>query len=87
MKYNELTLVQLKQIAKEKGLTKYSKLNKQDLIDLLNNSKKSKKQCGGFNCDFYIWCAHSYHATHKLNNKKRVIYSCKHCKCETTQII
>ena len=34
---NEYTVTQLKNMAKERGLTGYSSLKKADLIDLLNN--------------------------------------------------
>ena len=56
MNYNKLTLVQLKEIAKEKKIKGYSKLNKQNLIILLNNykkTKKSKNQTGGGLCRLY----------------------------------
>ena len=50
MKYDDLTLVELKQIAKNKHIKGYSKLNKIDLISLL------KKNKSGGGCDHDIIC-------------------------------
>ena len=84
MKYNELTLIELKKIAKEKNLKGYSKLNKQDLINLLNNHKKSKKQSGG-SCDMFSLCFHDYEEPINLRNpchkKIYVTKTCKKCRC------
>ena len=49
MKYNELKLVDLKKIAKEKNIKGYSKFNKEKLIFLLNKHDKYKKG-GGEEC-------------------------------------
>lgn len=38
MSYETKTVIELRAIAKERGLTGYSKLKKADLIDLINNA-------------------------------------------------
>ena len=47
MNYEDCTLVELRQLAKEKGITNVSKLKKEELIKLLseeaNDEKKTKK--------------------------------------------
>ena len=41
--YNKLTIPELKELAKQKGISGYSKLKKQELIDLLSKPKPRKK--------------------------------------------
>ena len=42
MNYQFKTLIQLKEICKKKSLNGYSKLNKQELIQLIQNDSKKK---------------------------------------------
>ena len=50
MKYSNLTLVELKQIARDYSVKGFSGLNKDDLIALLKKKvKTTKKQSGGTN--------------------------------------
>ena len=44
MEYSELNLTQLKQIAKEKGITNISKLKKDEIIELLQNYSDDNKK-------------------------------------------
>ena len=44
MNLNECTLVELRQIAKEKGINSVSKLKKDELIDILSNIKEEKPE-------------------------------------------
>lgn len=41
---SELTVDQLKEVAKELGLTNYSKLNRGELIELIDSASKDKEQ-------------------------------------------
>ena len=41
--YNKLTIPELKELAKQKGISGYSKLKKQELIDVLSKPKPRKK--------------------------------------------
>ena len=44
MNYQLKTLIQLKEICKKKNLNRYSKLNKQELIQLIQNDNKKKNK-------------------------------------------
>ena len=44
MNYEDFTLVELRQLAKEKGLKNVSKVNKADLIAFLNENEKLAKE-------------------------------------------
>jgi hypothetical protein len=70
-KYTNLTLIQLKSIAKEKNLKNYSKLNKSDLIKVIKKNMK-----GGFNSVEY--CDQCEEDT---KWKEETGYNC--CKCRT----
>jgi hypothetical protein len=47
MKYSDKTVLELKEIAKEKGLKGYSKLTKDNLIELIRSKPKKNIQKGG----------------------------------------
>ena len=82
MKYNQLKLVELKKIAKEKNIKGYSKLNKENLIILLNNFEKLNKMKGGDEC------RHTHVSEYEEITKifgyntpfRKTYYKCNDCK-------
>ena len=74
MKYDKLTVAELKQLAKNKQIKGYSKLNKDDLIALLKKHKNKKVYVKGGDCwTYHIWkrCTADNHGYYCSKCKKK----------------
>ena len=81
MKYTDLTVIQLKNIAKEYNIKGYSRLNKKNLINLIKNHIKYKKIKGGSNkCECIFPTKPSNVNNACIKNKYNSDYTCDYCK-------